>query len=640
MRIFLVFCLTLAATLTFAKQPTPTELLSPPLYEDVAISPTGSYLAVTKNEDGASWFGIYKMPDRKLTFGSTLGEKIKIQSMKWIHDDYLLVTPARRFGSVLYPTGELMTVNASKGKIKKLSQDDCRMCRYTVIDELPQNPEYMLVAGAQNQFNDAYLVNIINGVFRKLDRGAGPRGTFVANPAGEIVFSTGVTADFKTEVYRKRGSDWDLLETIGQGQEGWVPWASGPRKDTYLTWDTRGGGTRGLDLYDLSTDTHKMLYRFGEVDLGRVYRDLNHQVYAVRSDINYPAIHYLSSKHPLTAVHQNLQKNYPDDTVTITSATRDNSKVIALVNGDRNPGQFLLVDLKAKNVEVLFSAKPELTADMLATMSPIELKARDGTKLSGYVTSATTTPKPGPMVVVVHGGPFGQRDTWGFNADVQLLASQGVHVLQLNFRGSSGYGLKFESAGHTEWGGLMQDDVTDGTAWAVQTGLADPQRICIYGSGYGAYAALMGTAREPDLYRCAVGVSGIYDLSLLESSGDARQGQATKAFLTQAIGDDKEKLNTRSPVNHANQIKAKVMLVHSGGDRLVPIVHAERMRDALKSANNEPGWLSDGSQGEGFSGLPAQLQLADAVNRFMAPLLGLAPLPQTGANNNTVGADR
>ena len=209
-----------------------------------------------------------------------------------------------------------------------------------------------------------------------------------------------------------------------------------------------------------------------------------------------------------------------------------------MITGDRNPGAFVLVDFKAKQVTPLVTRKASLPREALSTMQPVELQVRDGATIYGYVTSHANAKTPGPMVVLVHGGPHGVRDDWGFNGEVQLLANRGFHVLQVNYRGSAGYGLAYERAGYGEWGRRMQDDVTDATRWAIQTRVADPDRVCIMGTSYGAYAALMGVVREPDLYRCAVGQAGVYDLTLMEKRGDVRRRRAGVRQIRQMIGDD------------------------------------------------------------------------------------------------------
>ena len=203
-----------------------------------------------------------------------------------------------------------------------------------------------------------------------------------------------------------------------------------------------------------------------------------------------------------------------------------------------------------------------------------------------------------PMVVLPHGGPFGEFDDADFDGEVQLLAAAGYVVLRINYRGSGNYGRAFREAGARQWGGRMQDDVTDATRWAIAQKIADPKRICIYGASYGGYAAMMGLAREPDLYRCGVGYAGVYDLGLLLSE---RAGKA--AFLenwySQWLGTA-DSVAGVSPVNLAARIHQPVFLAAGGKDLRAPIQHTKRMEEALKASGAAPETLYFPTEGHGF----------------------------------------
>jgi dipeptidyl aminopeptidase/acylaminoacyl peptidase len=202
--------------------------------------------------------------------------------------------------------------------------------------------------------------------------------------------------------------------------------------------------------------------------------------------------------------------------------------------------------------------------------------------------------------VFVHGGPYHVRDSWEFDPYVQALASRGYAVLQVNFRGSGDYGSDFTKAGYREWGGKMQDDVTDATRWAIAQGIADPKRVCIFGGSYGGYAALEGAVKEPELYRCTIGYVGVYDLRLMYTRGDIPQSSSGDNYLKQVLGEDSNQLWDRSPVAHADRIKARVMLIVGGQDWRVPPVQGESMRSALNKAHIEHEWLYQRTEGHGF----------------------------------------
>ncbi|NJN51566.1 MAG: S9 family peptidase [Gammaproteobacteria bacterium] len=178
------------------------------------------------------------------------------------------------------------------------------------------------------------------------------------------------------------------------------------------------------------------------------------------------------------------------------------------------------------------------------------------------------------MIVIPHGGPHGVYDTYGFDGEIQLLANQGYAVLQVNFRGSGGRGRAFQAAGYGEWGEKMQDDITDAVKWTIAEGTADPNRICIFGASYGGFAALSGVTRDPDLYRCAVGYVGVYDLNLMFDKGDIQSVAFGMNYLKRVLGTDTADLTRRSPVNHADNIKVPVLLIHGKLDERAPIEHS------------------------------------------------------------------
>ena len=318
-----------------------------------------------------------------------------------------------------------------------------------LMHRLPDEPDHVLILRYENRFAEAHRMNVKNGHLRRIARSATRGGNLLANAEGRLEFSMGTNDEFVREVrHRPRGDDWRVLGTSRYGGEAWTPLIFGPRPELWYT-----------------------------LDITTVWIDNDDRPWAVRFDHHFPAYQYLNPAHSLAQQHAVLARMYPDDTMAITSSTRDYKVSVALISGDRQPGRFVLLNVDGRNVEHLASRYPNLPAEHLAPMAPVEFQVRDGATVYGYVTSAEKTPRPGPMVVVVHGGPHGIRDYWGFDPIVQLLANRGYHVLQVNFRGSGGYGHTYMSRGFGEWGGLMQDDVSDATRWAIKTGLADAERV-------------------------------------------------------------------------------------------------------------------------------------------------------------------
>ena len=614
-RAWLLLTLGFGPVLAAADEPPPIRAFTDePAFGYVAISPSGEHLAQFMRTDGIGRFQVLTYPGLDVVVDYNLGPRMQVGAIVWVSDTRVLATPRRyRFGvDFLVPTDQLYAVDIEKKAVKSLAVGG-------PLHLLPDDPEHILILRyGPKLFAEAYRLDIRNGHTRRLTRSAMRTGRLLADRSGDLTMSDGYDGDFAYQVHHRKGAGrWNPIHSSDFAGEGWRPWHYGPTPETWFTQDDRGADTAGLGLYNSEDGTHRIIIRHPVVDVTSLMTDSRNIPYAVRFDHHYPAVQYLDERHPLAVQHAAIAKMYPDDTVEFLSTTRDHRLTVARISGDRRPGDYVLVDLDTRKIAPLAQTRPELKPDMLSPMGPVEFQVRDGDTVYGYLTSAPNAPKPGPMVVVVHGGPHGIRDYWGYNTEVQLLASRGYHVLSVNFRGSGGYGREYLRKGFGEWGALMQDDVTDATRWAIESGIADPDRICIFGASYGGYSALMGVAREPDLYRCAIGMAGVYDLSRMETAGDVRGMRGGIAYLRRIL-DGAQHKPERSPVNLADRIKAAVLLMHGGSDRRAPPQHARRMRDALTQAGNPPEWGFEGRQGHGVVGDDPALETYERIFAFLA----------------------
>ncbi len=324
---------------------------------------------------------------------------------------------------------------------------------------------------------------------------------------------------------------------------------------------------------------------------------------------------------PTARLYRSLEKALGGDAVRITSTTADGGEVLLYVWSDRNNGDYFLFDTRAKRAERLFSRREWFAPADVPPTRQVDFNARDGMQLHGYLTEPREpSTAPRPMVLLPHGGPYGVFDGWEFDDDAQILAAAGYAVLRVNYRGSGNYGNEYRKAGLQEWGGRMQDDLADATRWAVAQGIADASRICIHGASYGGYAALMGVAKEPDLYRCAAGYVGVYDLPLMHRDASSRS-RSGRTWALEWMGD-RNLLYARSPVNLADRIKAPVFLAAGGKDERAPIEHSERMEKALRKAGVPVETLYYPNEGHGFYTIEHRREYYTRLLAFLSRHLG------------------
>ena len=279
------------------------------------------------------------------------------------------------------------------------------------------------------------------------------------------------------------------------------------------------------------------------------------------------------------------------------------AQVLVLSSSDVDPGRLYLLDARTMKMQFLGAREPGIAAERMQAMQTLHYASFDGLQVPAYLTLPGKPGKPVPTIVLIHGGPQA-RDRWAFNSEVQILAAHGYAVFQPQFRGSAGFGRKFEQAGYGQWGQAMQDDITAGVHYLVDQGIADPKRICIVGASYGGYAALWGLARTPELYKCGVSIAGVSDLELmLNDDSDVAKSNLFREMQRSRVGDPdlmQATWDSVSPLRHADLIQAPLLLVHGERDQRVPIVHGEKMRDAMKARHKDVTWLTFPHEGHGI----------------------------------------
>ena len=569
-------------------------LLRPAQYDEVSLSPDGSHLALSYRLADRSVLTIVDRATMKITGGMDPGKDAFIEGVQWANGRRLFVTTSQRFDAVQQPWLMATTIAVDvDGRNRSTFVAD-------VIDMLPRDDEHLLVRRCAKRVRTGCMTEVrrvpidFRGNGERIALGPEPNSLFQADADSRVRFAWGW--DDKDQQWLSmlegegKDSRWQPVNVEAESGVEVIPiGVSADGRYGFLLTEHRTGPD-SVEKLEFATGNRTEIYRHDTADPERVIwsADGTEPIGVVLST-PVPQSAYWNESHPDAVFRREIDKAFPGESASISDFASNGELALVTVSGDREPGRFYLIQRSNGNVTLLNKRRPWLQQDRLAVTRPIAMKARDGLALDGFLTlplRTSTSPAP-PLVVLPHGGPYEVRDTWHFDEEVQLLALHGYAVLRVNFRGSGGRGRAFVEAGFREWGGRMQDDLTDATRWAIAGGIADPARICIFGTSFGGYAALMGAIREPELYRCAVAVAAPTDLDLVWQWGDIQRSRSGKDYLERAIGRDPADLARRSPARRAGELKARLMLVHGRRDYRVSYEHAKAMQKALANAGVE-----------------------------------------------------
>jgi dipeptidyl aminopeptidase/acylaminoacyl peptidase len=383
-----------------------------------------------------------------------------------------------------------------------------------------------------------------------------------------------------------------------------------------------GAETARLVSLDLANGAEKLLAGDPQADVSGVRIDPDTrepQIAVVQKDRSEYVVLDASVADDMAAI----RALHPGDPNFVSADDADSTWLIAFTN-DTGPIPYFAYDRSTRRGSFLFEHQPELSKYTLAPMEPFMFTARDGLPIHGYVTFPVDGPRTGlPTVLTVHGGPWA-RDVWGYNANAQWLANRGYLCLQVNYRGSTGYGKAFVTAGDREWGAKMQDDLTDAVAHAVGEGWSDPKRVAIFGGSYGGYAALAGAAFTPDLYCCAVDIVGPSNLkTLIETVPPYWAPMIAQYHLR--VGDpekDVDFLWSRSPLSKADQIAIPLLIAQGANDPRVKQAESEQIVAALTKAGIEHEYMLFPDEGHGFAKPENRMKFYAAAEKFLARYLG------------------
>ncbi|GGK11292.1 alpha/beta hydrolase family protein [Luteimonas terricola] len=591
-------------------------------FGEITISPSGEYLAATVPMEDTTALVVLRRSDMEITGGGGLGKNRHVSDMWWANDERLLFSVAEKMGALDQPrqTGDIYMMKATERRIEslvgqnvnamsagtRLGGKKAEMVWAQVVDTLRDNPNEAIISVGgfgDDPYTRAERLNVVTGRRLPVTRAPVRNGRYVTDGAGVVRAAHGVTIEnsVKTFIRQRDGAEWTLINDEASNGVSLIPIGFSADDASLYVYAQRNSGTSVIEAYDMVTGKRTVVLADEKAEPERVLRDpVSGVPVGVRYMDGIARTGFFDPESAIARQYRSLEAAFPGQSVLITSSTADGSIMLFHVWSDRNPGEFYTYDSVNKRAAHVLATRSWHDPEKMAAMRPIALQARDGLPLAGYVTLPHGSDGTGlPMVLMPHGGPYGIYDRWAFNPDVQLLAAAGYAVLQLNYRGSGNHGRAFQQAGAREWGGKMQDDLTDATRWAISEGIADPSRICIHGGSYGGYAALMGAAKEPDLYRCASGYVGVYDLPAMQAE-DARSSRRLGNWSKDWVGDDPVALAAVSPSRMATRIKVPVFLAAGGEDEVAPVEHTRKMERALQAANVPVESLYYRNEGHGF----------------------------------------
>lgn len=610
--------------LVWAKAELPIEAFSSDVkYENIQISPSGEYLSFISKIEGKSQLITYSLKQKKPLHAVNFPANGQVGDYVWVNDKRIVLEKQYLRGWQDHPQyhGELFAVNVDGTKGRYLigyqgeQQTGTRIKKNTpiygtsyILDPLLDDDKHMLVmtwpwVGTDEPATVVYKVNVVSGKRTKVTLSPAPLANMLTDQDGNVRISVS-SVDYNNpqvhirDVKSKKWQEFKLPDNyIDVGLQ-----AFDESGDKVFITASDMGQPRGVYELDLKTQKITKLFKDKDVSPRRVWVDQNSgELFAVELEPGYPTYAFVGSESKFSARLKSLLKSLPGHQIQLVSSTESGDKTVVRAYSDRNPGVYYLFDAKTNQLSFLFRARTGIKPELMAENKPIQFQTRDGLTISGYLTlPAGKEAKNLPLVVMPHGGPHGPRDYWGFDSTAQLLANRGMAVLKVNFRGSGGYGSAFMRSGYKKWGAEIQYDIIDGVKYVIEQGYADPKNMCIMGASFGGYSALQSAIIEPDMFKCAVGVIGIYDLPQLYTEGDVSERDNGIDFLKDAIGTDEKQLKAFSPVYNIEKLKAPVLIVHGGEDRRAPIEQAESLVDALKKANHPYELMLLKDEGHGF----------------------------------------
>ena len=494
-----------------------------------------------------------------------------------------------------------------------------------MIDDLEDDPDHIILGLNKRdpRIHDAFRVNVTDGTMKLIAENPGNISGWMTDHEGNL--RVAITSDGVNTSLLYRDSESESFKTI-------LTTDFKVRVDPlFFTFDNKNlyvASNRNRDksaiyTFDITeTQEKELIFENDQVDVsGLMYSKKRKVLTGVSYTVAKREIFFFDDWRK--DIQNKLERKFPGYEVGITSFSKDEKNAVVVTYSDKSRGTYYSYDVEKNELNELAKISPWLNEDHMAEMKPITYTSRDGLTIPGYLTLPVGSDgKNLPFVVHPHGGPWA-RDSWGYNSEVQFLANRGYAIFQMNFRGSTGYGRKFWESSFKQWGKTMQDDITDGVNWLIDQGIADPDRIAIYGASYGGYATLAGLAFTPDLYTCGVDYVGVSSLfTFMESMPP--YWELYRSMMYEMVGhpeNDKEMLASASPLLHVENIKVPLFIAQGANDPRVKKTESDQIVEALKARGIEVPYMVKDNEGHGFYNEENQFDFYREMEKFLEKYL-------------------
>ena len=497
--------------------------------------------------------------------------------------------------------------------------------RAQIIDDLPDQKDFVVIGlnKRNKQVFDPYRLNLKTGEISMLAENPGNIQGWMFDHDGKLRIATAIVDGVNQSIlYRENEEDEFKTIITTNFKEGFNP--------QFFTFDNKniiGSSNLGRDKYaivefdPITAKEVKVLYANDDYDVNGVgYSRKRKVITAAYFESWKSERHYFDSTSKAT--FEKIQKQLAGYEIGITGVNKDENILILRTYSDKSLGAYYIYNSEDDKMEKIVDVSPWIDENEMSNQLPIAYQSRDGLKINGYLTLPKgynmENAKNLPVVINPHGGPWA-RDSWGFNPEIQFLANRGYAVLQMNFRGSTGYGRKFFESSFKKWGREMQDDITDGTQWLIDKGIADSTRIAIYGGSYGGYATLMGLVKEPKMYAAGVDYVGVSNMFTFMKTIPP-YWEPMLEMMYEMVGDvekDSTMLREVSPVFHVDKIKAPLFIAQGANDPRVNVDESDQMVRAMKEKGIEVEYLVKKDEGHGFRNEENRFEFYRAMEKFL-----------------------